>query len=164
MRFVGRVLVPARVRRAFLSRLDARYVTQADHRQDVRNIRDEFRRLHRETKDDRRDDAAAYATKESAKDIAKAIAKDVVKDVVSAAVKDAQRENQSLREEIVALRAEVRALKQLTATVNKANDQAVKGHRLAERTAEALDHVLQNEVRVWQAIDGLSAQTPATNL
>jgi hypothetical protein len=150
MRFVVRALVPARPRRAFRSRLDARYVTKADHRQDVRNIREEFRRLHREAKADPRratvDKAAEGAAGATAED----------------AIRSALREIQLLRQEVVALRGEVDRLRQLKLAVSKANDEAVRGHRLAVRTADALDYVLQNEVRTQQAIDGLTAQMPAT--
>ncbi len=38
-----RILVPARVRRAVHAGLDARYVSRADHRQDIRDVRDRTR-------------------------------------------------------------------------------------------------------------------------
>lgn len=46
--FVMRVLAPLRVRRAVLGRFDARYVTRADHRQDVRDSLWEVQQLKRE--------------------------------------------------------------------------------------------------------------------
>src|SRR3954454_20697532 len=100
LRFVMRMLTPSRLRRAFWSRVDARYVGKLDHRQDI---------------------------------------------------KDTLWEVQMLRREVVALRGEVDRLWQ----TNKSSPEA---HRLARETAEALDRVLQSEVRIWQAIDGLSAQ------
>ncbi|WP_424535998.1 hypothetical protein ACOZ38_39340 [Sphaerisporangium viridialbum] len=106
--FVMRVLAPLRVRRAILSRLDGRYVTRADHRQDVR---------------------------------------------------DSLWEVQALKREVAALRREVDQLRQRSAgTKAPSTDPALAAkvadaHRLATETASALDHVLQSEVLIWQAID-----------
>jgi predicted nucleic acid-binding Zn-ribbon protein len=140
MRFVGRVLVPARLRQAIRSRLDAKYVAKADHRQDVRSIREEFRRLHRKANAEHRGDA-----------------KDTLREIQSL-----RREIQSLRREVVALRAEADRVQQVATAGKSAAHEAGAARRLAEQTAMALDYVLQNEVRTWQAIDGLTAQMPAT--
>ncbi|WP_256862867.1 hypothetical protein [Microbispora sp. GKU 823] len=113
-----RVLGLSRLRRALLSRLDSRYVTKPDHRQDL---------------------------------------------------KDALWEVQMLRREIVALRGEVDRLRRATVTPVKAapeprvtaDPKAAEAHRLATETAEAVDTLLQNEMRIWQAIDDLSARVGA---
>ncbi|XVQ84565.1 hypothetical protein ACQP2K_38030 [Microbispora siamensis] len=113
-----RVLGLSRLRRALLSRLDSRYVTKPDHRQDL---------------------------------------------------KDALWEVQMLRREIVALRGEVERLRRGTQTPVKAapeprvtaDPRAAEAHRLATETAEAVDTLLQNEMRIWQAIDDLSARVGA---
>lgn len=47
-RFFLRVLIPAKVRRAVRARFDARYVSRADHRRDVRDALWEVRSLRRE--------------------------------------------------------------------------------------------------------------------
>lgn len=113
IRFLRRVLAPfiAPIARAVRSRIDARYVTKADHRR---------------------------------------------------AIKDALWEVQMLRREVVALRNEVDRLRKTakaSAAPPPARDPRVaEAHRLATETAEALDKVLQNEMRVWQAIDDLSAR------
>ncbi|WP_235558095.1 hypothetical protein [Sphaerimonospora mesophila] len=115
MRFVRRVLAPltAPISRRVRSRIDARYVTKADHRRDI---------------------------------------------------KDALWEVQMLRREVVSLRNEVDRLRKTakaSAAPAPARDPRVaEAHRLATETADALDKVLQNEVRVWQAIDDLSARVP----
>jgi hypothetical protein len=107
-RFVMRVLAPLRVRRAILGRFDGRYVTRADHRQDVR---------------------------------------------------DSLWEVQALKREVAALRREVDQLRQRAASTTKpSTDPALAAkvedaHRLATETASAVDHVLQAEVLIWQAID-----------
>ncbi|MCT9931353.1 hypothetical protein N5079_14110 [Planotetraspora sp. A-T 1434] len=84
-------------------------------------------------------------------------------------IKDTLWEIQMLRREVVALRGEVDRLWQAVQTGSGRPSSAVKGgsdpraaeaHRLATETAEALDTVLRNEVRIWQAIDGLSARLP----
>ncbi|GAA3839456.1 hypothetical protein GCM10022226_72220 [Sphaerisporangium flaviroseum] len=111
-RFVMRVLAPLRVRRAVLGRFDSRYVTRADHRQDVR---------------------------------------------------DSLWEVQALKRELTALRREVEQLRQRVAVASKATastDPALAArvedaHRLATETASAVDHVLQAEVLLWQAVDAL---------
>ncbi|MEU9884785.1 hypothetical protein AB0M95_31220 [Sphaerisporangium sp. NPDC051017] len=54
-RFVMRALLPMRVRRAVLRRLDGRYVTRADHRQDVRDALWEVQALKREMAELRRE-------------------------------------------------------------------------------------------------------------
>lgn len=98
-----RVLVPARLRKAVRTWFDSRYISAADHRQDI---------------------------------------------------KDALWEVQTLRREVVALQGEVERLRAVRAPVASSADDT---RRLAQETAEALDRVLQNEVLVWQAIDGLRA-------
>ncbi|WP_244312626.1 hypothetical protein [Microbispora hainanensis] len=113
-----RVLGLSRLRRALLSRLDSRYVTKPDHRQDL---------------------------------------------------KDALWEVQMLRREVVGLRDEVDRLRRVaTAPVKQAaaptpapDPKAAEAHRLATETAEAVDTLLQNEMRIWQAIDDLSARVGA---
>ncbi len=104
-----RVLTPSRLRRALLSRLDSRYVTKPDHRQDL---------------------------------------------------KDALWEVQMLRREVVALRDEIDRLRRGNAAPARAavDPKAAEAHRLATETAEAVDTLLQNEMRIWQAIDDLSAR------
>lgn len=105
LRFVMRVLAPSRLGRAVRFRIDARYVTKTDHRQDI---------------------------------------------------KDTLWEVQMLRREVVALRREVDRLRQAPgAAKTVADPRAAQAQRLATETAEALDQVLQNEVLIWQAIDGL---------
>jgi hypothetical protein len=135
MRFVARVLVPARLRRAFRSRLDARYITKADHRQDVRSLREEYRRLHQEANDDRKREA-----------------------------EHALREIELLRHEVAALRDEVVRLRDATKEslqkVKSVSDGAAQARRLATEGAGAIDHVLQSEVRIWQAIDTLASRMP----
>lgn len=115
MRFVVRVLTPSRLRRALWSRLDARYVTKPDHRQDI---------------------------------------------------KDTLWEIQMLRREVVALRGEIDRLRRTTpaqpARPAPSDGRAAEAHRLATETAEALDTLLQSEMRIWQAIDDLSARVAAT--
>lgn len=98
-----RVLVPARLRKAVRTWFDSRYISAADHRQDIQ---------------------------------------------------DALWEVQTLRREVVALQGEVEKLR---AVKTQLPDTAKldETHRLAQETAEALDRVLQNEVLVWQAIDGV---------
>ncbi|MEU6429312.1 hypothetical protein ABZ860_25730 [Microbispora sp. NPDC046973] len=115
-----RLRVPglSRLRRALLSRLDSRYVTKPDHRQDL---------------------------------------------------KDALWEVQMLRREVVALRDEVDRLRRGTGTQVKTapeprvttDPKAAEAHRLATETAEAVDTLLQSEMRIWQAIDDLSARVGA---
>lgn len=105
-----RALVPARLRAAVRSWFDSRYISVADHRQDI---------------------------------------------------KDALWEVQTLRREVVTLQEEVRRLQGPAPAAARADEthrlarEAAEAHRLAKETAEALDHVLQNEVLVWQAIDSL---------
>jgi hypothetical protein len=105
-----RVLAPLRVRRAVLNRFDARYVTRAAHRQDV---------------------------------------------------KDSLWEVQALKREIAELRREVGQLRRrASGTAAKPADPALAAkvedaHRLATETAAAVDHVLQAEVLIWQAIDAI---------
>lgn len=117
IRFLRRVLAPftAPMTRAVRSRIDARYVTKADHRR---------------------------------------------------AVKDVLWEVQMLRREVVALRGEVDRLRKTAkapaAPPSARDPRAAEAHRLATETAEALDKVLQNEIRVWQAIDDLSARISAS--
>ncbi|MFC4535535.1 hypothetical protein [Sphaerisporangium dianthi] len=109
-RFVMRGLVPLRVRRAVLGRFDARYVTRADHRQDVRDALWEVQALKREI--------------------------------------------EGLRREVEQLRREVKRAGSpapSAALTTKVED----AHRLATETASAVDHLLQAEVRLWQAVDGL---------
>ncbi|MEU6413533.1 hypothetical protein [Microbispora sp. NPDC046933] len=84
-------------------------------------------------------------------------------------LKDALWEVQMLRREIVALRDEVDRLRRAAATPAKpaaapkatADPKAAEAHRLATETAEAVDTLLQNEMRIWQAIDDLSARVGA---
>ncbi|RCG32293.1 hypothetical protein DQ384_07280 [Sphaerisporangium album] len=117
-RFVMRVLLPLRVRRAVLRRFDGRYVTRADHRQDVR---------------------------------------------------DALWEVQALKREIVELRREVELLRR---RIDKGTDRGGSphadpaltskiedAHRLAGETAAAVDHLLQTDVLLWQAVEQLREQT-----
>lgn len=109
-RFLMRALLPSGVRRALLGRLDARYVTRADHRQDVR---------------------------------------------------DSLWEVQALKREITALRREVEQLRKRAGDGGRpsadpaARAKAEEAHRLATETAASVDHLLQTEVLLWQAIDGL---------
>ncbi|MFC6081510.1 hypothetical protein [Sphaerisporangium aureirubrum] len=105
-RVVWRVLVPRRILRAVLGRFDGRYVTRAEHRQDVR---------------------------------------------------DSLWEVQALKREIAELRREVEQLRRAKAPA-PAGGLAAKvedAHRLATEAASAVDHLLQAEVLIWQALDGL---------
>lgn len=105
-----RVPVPARLRKAVRTWFDSRYISIADHRQDIR---------------------------------------------------DALWEVQTLRREVATLQGEVERLRNARPpAVDKARIDDT--HRLAQETAKALDHLLQNEVLVWQAIDAL--RTPSTSL
>ena len=110
-----RFLIPARLRRAILSRLDRRYVTKQDHRQDLR---------------------------------------------------DALREVEALKREVVALRREVERLRRAggQAKGGAADPEtartAADAHRLATETAAGVDHLLQREVLLWQAIDELKSRSP----
>lgn len=116
MRFVRRALAPltAPVSRRVRSRIDARYVTKADHRRDIKDALWEVRMLRREV--------------------------------------------ESLRNEVDRLRKTAK----MSVTPAPARDPRIaEAHRLATETADALDRVLQNEVRVWQAIDDLSTRVPA---
>ncbi len=111
LRFVMRVLAPSRLGRAVRSRIDARYVTKTDHRQDI---------------------------------------------------KDTLWEVQMLRREVVALRRELDRLRQAPGAAKPVADpRAAQAQRLATETAEALDQVLQNEVLIWQAIEGLKERAGA---
>ncbi|MGW4641460.1 hypothetical protein ACWEN6_23270 [Sphaerisporangium sp. NPDC004334] len=110
--FVMRVLAPLRLRRAVVGRLDARYVTRADHRQDVRDALWEVQAL--------------------------------------------KREMEGLRREVEQLRREVKRAATTAGTPGAALTAKVEdAHRLATETASAVDHLLQEEVRLWQAVDGL---------
>ncbi|MEU7882098.1 hypothetical protein [Microbispora bryophytorum] len=84
-------------------------------------------------------------------------------------LKDALWEVQMLRREVVALRDEVDRLRRIAAAPVKpatapraaADPKAAEAHRLATETAEAVDTLLQSEMRIWQAIDDLSARVGA---
>ncbi|GAA0377147.1 hypothetical protein GCM10009530_29680 [Microbispora corallina] len=78
-------------------------------------------------------------------------------------IKDALWEVQMLRREVVALRDEVDRLRQSVKAPPKpaADPRVAEAHRLATEAAEALDSLLRTEVRLWQAIDDLSARVPA---
>ncbi|MEU4577153.1 hypothetical protein [Nonomuraea sp. NPDC023979] len=69
-------------------------------------------------------------------------------------LQDAHRETRALRDELAALRAEVKRLKE--APPPPAPDTC----RLAHETAQALDGLLQNEVLLWQAVDELRSAGP----
>ncbi|MER7504141.1 hypothetical protein AB0L05_04700 [Nonomuraea pusilla] len=106
-----RVLVPLRLRKAVRAWFDSRYISVADHRQDI---------------------------------------------------KDALWEVQTLRREVTTLQAEVERLRQARQAAPGGLGQADRArlddaHRLSQETARALDGLLQNEVLLWQAIDGLKA-------
>ncbi len=106
-RVVWRVLVPRRVLRAVLVRLDGRYVSRAEHRQDV---------------------------------------------------KDSLWEVQALRREVTELRREVELLRKQGKAPSGAGGLTAKvedAHRLATEASSAVDHLLQAEVLLWQAVDGL---------
>lgn len=66
-------------------------------------------------------------------------------------IRDALWEVQTLRREVAALQGEVERLRNARPAQPRADDAC----RLARETAKSLDGVLQNEVLVWQAIDGL---------
>ncbi|MEU8174554.1 hypothetical protein AB0C14_16875 [Microbispora hainanensis] len=84
-------------------------------------------------------------------------------------LKDALWEVQMLRREVVGLRDEVDRLRRVaTAPVRQSaaptpapDPKAAEAHRLATETAVAVDTLLQNEMRIWQAIDDLSARVGA---
>ncbi|GAA3115590.1 hypothetical protein [Streptosporangium carneum] len=113
VRLRKRALLPARLRRAVRGWFDSRYISRADHRQDI---------------------------------------------------KDALWEVQTLAREVTALRAEV---DRLGARVDRTGPEQAQvrrwddADRLARETAVALDQVLQNEVLLWQAVDGLRPDGPA---
>ncbi|MER7212301.1 hypothetical protein [Streptosporangium sp. NPDC000239] len=105
VRLRKRALLPAWLRRAVLGWFDARYISRADHRQDI---------------------------------------------------KDALWEVQTLGREVTALRAEVDRLRAQVAKATPEQAQVRRwddAHRLAQETAAAMEHVLQNEVLLWQAAD-----------
>jgi hypothetical protein len=80
-------------------------------------------------------------------------------------LRDALWEMESLKREVVTLRREVERLRQAGAKAGKAApDPGLAGKvadasRLATETAASLDHLLQNEVLVWQAIDELKSRS-----
>ncbi|MEV0621319.1 hypothetical protein AB0I81_48875 [Nonomuraea sp. NPDC050404] len=83
-------------------------------------------------------------------------------------IRDALWEVQTLKREMVTLQGEVERLRDARppmtgGAAGSAADKALRAkvdntHRLAQETAKAMDGVLQNEVLVWQAIDGLRAE------
>jgi type II secretory pathway component PulM len=87
--------------------LDARYVTRAAHREDVRDSLWEVQALKREVAE--------------------------------------------LRREVESLRRQAKAPAPDGALTAKVQD----AHRLATEAASAVDHLLQAEVLLWQAVDGL---------
>ncbi|HEY9523087.1 MAG TPA: hypothetical protein VIR33_07595 [Thermopolyspora sp.] len=100
-RLLLRIFVPARLRHTVRARLDARYVSRADHqalRAEVKALRDEVTRLRK---------------------------------VAAPAVPPASAPDPAL--------------------AAKAED----AHRLAREGAAAMDHTLQAEVLLWQAVDRL---------
>ncbi|GAA4571368.1 hypothetical protein GCM10023193_60150 [Planotetraspora kaengkrachanensis] len=174
MRFV-RVLVPVPARRAVRSRLDARYVTRAGLRESVEKSRADLRKTRedlRKTREDlRQTQEELRASVQEGKGASQEIRK-LGQEFKAERKKDAAhlqdmtnglRQLEALVQEVTALRAEVRQLRQLKTAVTKAGEAAATGHQLALQTAEALDHVLQNEARVWQAVDGLTERTAATD-
>ncbi|MEO3808483.1 hypothetical protein ABGB17_05720 [Sphaerisporangium sp. B11E5] len=73
-------------------------------------------------------------------------------------VRDALWEVQALKREIAELRREVEHLRRQAKppAVNGALTAKVEdAHRLATEAASAVDHLLQAEVLLWQAVDGL---------
>lgn len=79
-------------------------------------------------------------------------------------IKDALWEVQTLGREVTALRAEVTRLREQVAKTEP--DQARMrrwddAHRLAQETATAMEHVLRNEVLLWQAVDHATGQAPS---
>lgn len=78
-------------------------------------------------------------------------------------IRDALWEVQTLRREMATLQSEVERLRNARpADRPKTDDRLLRTkvddtQRLAQETAKALDGVLQNEILVWQAIDGLRA-------
>lgn len=115
VRLWKRALVPARLQRAVRGWFDSRYISRADHRQDI---------------------------------------------------KDALWEVQTLGREVTALRAEVDRLRAQVAKAEPDQARARRwddAHRLAGETAAAMEHVLQNEVLLWQAVDGRSGDGPSVN-
>jgi phage shock protein A len=77
-------------------------------------------------------------------------------------VRDALWEARSLRREVVALRGEVERFRRQIAAAT-APDPALAGRadeaqRLARESACAMDHLLQNEVLLWQAVDRLETR------
>jgi hypothetical protein len=123
--FLLRVLAPARVRRAVIARLDARYVTRRDHRDDIKDSLWEVQALRREVAELRRD-------------------VERLRDRWADAARDPHGPGSPGGPDARVDAGQVRRW-----------DDA---HRLALETAASLDHVLQNEVLLWQAVDRLEAR------
>ncbi|MFC5830301.1 hypothetical protein [Nonomuraea insulae] len=75
-------------------------------------------------------------------------------------IRDALWEVQTLRREMATLQSEVERLRNARPAAPPKTDDRLRTkvddtQRLAQETAKALDGVLQNEILVWQAIDGL---------
>lgn len=137
-----RVLAPSRLRRALLSRLDARYVTKPDHRQDLKDALWDVQMLRREI----------VALREEVERLRRA---------AGASSADSRAADSRAAE---AHRKATEAHQKAADAHRKATDvnqKAAEAHRLATETADAVDTLLQNEVRIWQAIDDLSDRTTA---
>ncbi|GII61922.1 hypothetical protein Skr01_20070 [Sphaerisporangium krabiense] len=116
-----RALVPSGVWRAVLRRFDGRYVTRADHRQDVKDALWEVQALKRE-------------------------------------LGELRREVGQLRKRVESAAAPVKAADPVLGA------KVVETHRLATETASAVDHLLQADVLLWQAVEEIrEGDRPATD-
>src|SRR5262249_39486829 len=81
-------------------------------------------------------------------------------------IRDALWEVQTLRREMVTLQSEVERLRNArppaaAPKVDKLDKAKLDdAHRRAHGSAKRLDGLLQNEVRLWQAVDALRARLP----
>ncbi|MBO3746378.1 hypothetical protein J5X84_09910 [Streptosporangiaceae bacterium NEAU-GS5] len=137
-----RMVVPSRIRRAARARLDARYASRADHRDalfELKMLRREVVALRREV--DRLREGAARSQGGASQ----------------AGSSAAQSSSQaSSKASPASSQPGAKATSKGGVVVSPA--QVARGeeaYRLAIETAESLDQVLQNEVRLWQAIDAL---------
>ncbi|WP_201761924.1 MULTISPECIES: hypothetical protein [unclassified Nonomuraea] len=140
-----RVPVPVRLRKAVRTWFDSRYISIADHRQDIRDALWEVQTLRREM-------ATLQGEVERLRNARPPAA--------AARTHSAGAGDRAGSADSRVGRVEVKA--------DKAYGKADDAHRLAQETAKALDGVLQNEVLVWQAIDDLrtrlaGGEVPATS-
>ncbi|WP_181957880.1 hypothetical protein [Nonomuraea longispora] len=146
-----RVPVPVRLRKAVRTWFDSRYISIADHRQDIRDALWEVQTLRRE-----------MATLQGEVERLRNARPPAAATTHGAGAGDKAGSADS-RVGSVGVKADSAYGK-----ADRAYGKADDAHRLAQETAKALDGVLQNEVLVWQAIDDLrtrlaGGEVPATS-